>query len=186
LQVVDKESDLEHEDVSLSIRRGTGGWKGYASSCIAEEEIIPVASASYVDRYGKPDTIEELARNQFNHLEEPYRPRPKWRDWIATFDFDYIDNGEGLRLNDYALVVQAAMSGEGIAIGWKHIVALLISSGLLVQVMPLCWKSGEEFHLIWSSRTTLSPHAEQVRDWIINEARSTGELNRASPSSYLA
>jgi DNA-binding transcriptional LysR family regulator len=92
LQVVDKESDLEHEDVSLSIRRGTGGWKGYASSCIAEEEIIPVASASYVDRYGKPDTIEELARNQFNHLEEPYRPRPKWRDWIAIFDFDYIDN----------------------------------------------------------------------------------------------
>lgn len=185
LQVVDKDSDLENENVSLGIRRGKGGWKGYQSTPLAGEAIIPVASRAYVDQYGRPDSIEALSKHQFIHLEEPFRPRPKWRDWFAAFDIDYVDNGEGLRLNDYALVIQAAMAGEGIALGWRHIVDSLIENGLLVAVIPECWQSGEEFHLIWSSSTTLSGYAEQVRDWIINEARSTGELNRASPSSYL-
>ena len=185
LQVVDKDSDLENENVSLGIRRGRGHWPGYQSSCIAREEIIPIASAAYIEKHSKPESIEDLSTHQFIHLEEPFRPRPKWKDWFAAFDFDYVDNGEGLRLNDYALVIQAAMSGEGIAIGWKHVVDSLIERGLLVQALPESWVSGEEFHLIWSSKTTLSAHAEQVRDWIKNEARSTGELSRASPSSYL-
>jgi len=185
LQVVDKDSDLENENVSLGIRRGRGHWKGYESVSIAPEEIIPIASAAYLEQQGMPESIEDLSRHQFIHLEEPYRPRPKWKDWFAAFDFDYVDNGEGLRLNDYALVIQAAMAGEGVAIGWKHVVESLIERGLLVQVLPESWVSGEEFHLIWSSKTTLSKQAEQLRDWIINEARSTGELSRASPSSYL-
>ena len=185
LQVVDKDSDLEHENVSLGIRRGRGHWSGYQSASIAREEIIPVASTRYIEKHGKPESIEALSQHQFIHLEEPFRPRPKWKDWFAAFDFEYIDNGEGLRLNDYALVIQAAMAGEGIAIGWKHVVDSLIENGLLVQVLPQSWVSGEEFHLIWSSKTTLSTQAQQVRDWIKNEARSTGELSRASPSSYL-
>lgn len=175
LQVTDKDSDLENENVSLGIRRGRGHWPGYQSSCIAREEIIPIASAAYIEKHGKPQSIEDLSTHQFIHLEEPFRPRPKWKDWFAAFDFDYVDNGEGLRLNDYALVIQAAMSGEGIAIGWKHVVDSLIERGLLVQALPESWASGEEFHLIWSSKTTLSGHAEQVRDWINNEARSSGE-----------
>ena len=177
LQVVDKDSNLENENVSLGIRRGTGNWPGYQSTCVAREELIPIASSAYIDQHGQPDSIEELHDYQFIHLEEPFRPRPKWKDWFAAFDFDYVDRGEGLRLNDYALVIQAAMSGEGVAMGWRHVVDPLIERGLLVQVLPKSWVTGEEFHLIWSSNITLSPYAEQVRNWIINEARSSGGMD---------
>ncbi|MFT5656751.1 MAG: DNA-binding transcriptional LysR family regulator [Gammaproteobacteria bacterium] len=173
LQVVDKDSDLEDEDVSLGIRRGKGNWPHYQSRCITTEELIPIASAAYITRHGQAQSIENLSQHHFIHLEEPFRPRPKWKDWFATFDFDYIDNGEGLRLNDYALVIQAAMSGEGIALGWRHVVDSLIDRGLLVQALPQSWVTGEEFHLIWSSKTTLSPEAGLVRDWLLKEARST-------------
>lgn len=175
LQVVDKDSDLEDENVSLGIRRGKGNWPGYDSVCIAAEEILPVASRSYLAQNGLPESIEDLLRHQFIHLEEPYRPRPKWKDWFNAFGIDYIDNGEGLRLNDYALVIQAAMSGEGIAIGWRHVVEPLIESGLLEPALSESWITGEEFHLIWSNKTSLSPYAQQVRDWIINEAKPLTE-----------
>ena len=110
--------------------------------------------------------------HQFIHLEEPYRPRPTWRDWFASFDIDFVDTGEGLRLNDYALVIQAAMAGEGIAIGWRHVTESLIRKRLLVPVLPQGWLTGEEFHLIWSDHTELSDSAQQVRDWIIEEAKA--------------
>lgn len=175
LQVVDKDSDLEDENVSLGIRRGKGNWPGYDSACIAAEEILPVASRSYLAQKGLPESVEDLLKHQFIHLEEPYRPRPKWKDWFNAFGIDYIDNGEGLRLNDYALVIQAAMSGEGIAIGWRHVVEPLIESGLLEPALSESWITGEEFHLIWSNKTSLSPYAQQVRDWIINEAKPLTE-----------
>ncbi|MFT5226635.1 MAG: DNA-binding transcriptional LysR family regulator, partial [Polaribacter sp.] len=175
LQVVDKDSDLEDENVSLGIRRGKGHWSGYQSSRIATEKLIPIASNAYITKYGQPSSIDDLSRHLFIHLEEPFRPRPKWKDWFAAFGVDYIDSGEGLRLNDYALVIQAAMSGEGIAMGWKHVVDSLIERGLLVQAYPKSWVTGEEFHLIWSSRIELSPQAKLVRDWILNESAITLE-----------
>jgi DNA-binding transcriptional LysR family regulator len=171
LQVVDKDLDLEHENVSLGIRRGRGNWPGYQSSSLAREELLAVASPSYLAAHGVPGSIEDLHRHQFVHLEEPFRPRPKWRDWFQSFGQEFVDRGEGLRLNDYALVIQAAMAGEGIALGWRHVVDSLISTRLLVPVVAQSWITGEEFHLIWSDNTLLSDSAQQVRDWIIEEAR---------------
>jgi len=170
LQVVDNDVDLEHENVSLGIRRGRGNWAGYDSTAIAREELYAVASPAYLSANPRPVSIDDLLPHQFIHLEEPYRPRPKWRDWFESFGVDFVDKGEGLRLNDYALVIQAAMAGEGIAMGWRHVVDALIGKRLLVPVLPQSWVTGEEFHLIWSNRTELSEPAQQVRDWIIEEA----------------
>ena len=172
LQVVDKDVDLEHENVSLGIRRGRGRWPGYESAGIAREELFAVASPAYLAANPRPKAIEDLLRHQFIHLEEPFRPRPQWRDWFESFGIDFVDRGEGLRLNDYALVIQAAMAGEGIAMGWRHVTDGLIRKRLLVPVLPQGWKTGEEFHLIWSARTELSESARQVRDWMIEEARA--------------
>ncbi len=172
LQVVDKDVDLEYQNVSLGIRRGRGGWTGYDSVNIAREEIFAVASPAYLQSHARPKTVEDLLDHQFIHLEEPFRPRPTWHDWFASFDIDFVDRGEGLRLNDYALVIQAAMAGEGIAIGWRHVTEALIRKRLLVPVLAQSWVTGEEFHLIWSNRTELSESAQQVRDWVIEEARA--------------
>ena len=172
LQVVNKDVDLEYENVSLGIRRGRGGWPGYDSAAIAREELFAVASPSYLASNPRPRSIEDLLQHQFIHLEEPFRPRPRWLDWFQSFGVDFVDKGEGLRLNDYALVIQAAMAGEGIAMGWRHVTDSLIQKRLLVPVLPQSWKTSEEFHLIWSDRTELSESAQQVRDWIIEEAKA--------------
>jgi DNA-binding transcriptional LysR family regulator len=171
LQVVDRDLDLEHEKVSLGIRRGRGNWAGYQSSSLAREELLAVASPSYLATHGVPASIEDLLQHQFIHLEEPFRPRPTWRDWFQSFGQEFVDRGEGLRLNDYALVIQAAMAGEGVALGWRHVVNALIGKRLLVPTLTQSWVTGEEFHLIWSDNTRLSDSAQQVRDWIIEEAR---------------
>jgi DNA-binding transcriptional LysR family regulator len=172
LQVVDRDLDLEHENVSLGIRRGRGNWPGYHTATIAREELLAVASPAYLAAQGVPRSLEDLEHHQFVHLEEPFRPRPQWRDWFEAFKLEYVDRGEGLRLNDYALVIQAAMAGEGIALGWRHVVDSLIKSRLLVPVVPQSWITGEEFHLIWSDKSTLTESACQVRDWIIEESKA--------------
>ncbi len=170
LQVVDRDSDLEDENVSLGIRRGRGHWSGYQSTCIATEELFAVASPAYIAANPVAQSTDELARQTLIHLEEPYRPRPNWQNWFEAMGTAYEDKGEGLRLNDYALVLQAAIAGEGIAMGWRHVVESLFGAGLLQPAFPKSWITGEEFHLIWSEKSQLSAPALQVRDWIIAES----------------
>ncbi len=172
LQVVDKDLDLEHENVSLGIRRGRGNWSGYESRSIAHEELLAVASPKYLEKNGTAKSPQQLLSHQFIHLEEPFRPRPKWIDWFNAMRVEFVDKDEGLRLNAYGLVLQAAMAGEGIALGWRHVVESLLQSKLLAPAVKQSWVTGEEFHLIWSDKTTLSASAQQVRDWIITEAKA--------------
>ena len=57
-------------------------------------------------------SIPNLMNERLIHLEEPIRERPTWSDWFAHHDIPNRDIHAGLRLNDYALVLQAAVSGR--------------------------------------------------------------------------
>ena len=156
--------DLIDEGIDVALRIGPLADSTLSARLVGHVRRLWVASPAYLAANPGPKSIEDLLQHQFIHLEEPFRPRPRWHDWFQFFGVDFVDKGEGLRLNDYALVIQAAMAGEGIAMGWRNVTDSLIRKRLLVPVLPQSWKSGEEFHLIWSDRTELSESTQQVRD----------------------
>jgi hypothetical protein len=45
-----------------------------------------------------------------------------------------VTANRGLAINDYVLVIQAVMEGQGVALGWQHLTERLVSSGLLRKV----------------------------------------------------
>ena len=170
LQTTDKDLDLSEEGVSLGIRLGKGAWPGYDCELIAHEVLFPVASPHLVDRPIDIRDLNTLATESLIHLEEPYRPRPTWKEWFSRMGANVKDTDKGLRLNDYALVIQAAMAGEGIAMGWEHVVAPLLEQGLLTRVGNWKLETGSGIYLIWSNKVQMSEQAIAVRDWIIETA----------------
>jgi DNA-binding transcriptional LysR family regulator len=170
LQTADKDLDLEEEGISLGIRCGDGMWRGYDCELIAEEILFPITSPRLAQTCTSGNDLKALATENLIHLEEPYRPRPTWKDWFSGMGFSFMDDGKGLRLNDYALVIQAAMAGEGIALGWRHIVDPLIEQNLLARVGNWSVQTGSGFYLVWSSKAQLSDQAIAVRAWMIETA----------------
>lgn len=181
LQTSDKDVDLTAEGIDLGIRRGDGAWDDYETALLAPEEIYPVCSPSY--RTAEPPLdLRSLAKLDLIHLDEPFRPRPSWSDWFSAKGQPWIDAGAGLRLNDYALVLQAAIEGEGIALGWHHLVAESVRRGRLIRPLPISLVTGLGFYVAWSKRLRLSPYAIRVRDWLVGQARSQMETG-APPRS---
>lgn len=172
LQISDREPDLEKENISLGIRIGDGNWPNTYAVLLADEVIFPVASPRVMMAARNLRSVPNLMQERLIHLEEPIRERPTWSHWFDHHGIRGRNITAGLRLNDYALVLQAAMSGEGFAFGWEHVVRHLIESGLLVGREDWAWRTGRGVYLIWSQNTPLLPHAEQVRDWIISQADS--------------
>jgi DNA-binding transcriptional LysR family regulator len=170
LQTVDKDTDLARGAMTLGVRRGDGTWPQFDSVLFAREEIFAVASAAYASSIGAPLPASRLPALKLIHLDEPYRPRPTWTDWFAALGVRWKESGEGLRLNDYALVLQAVLEGEGIAIGWRHLTEGMIARGSLVRVCTESYASGQDFYLVWPKGTALAPDTAQVRDWLLAQA----------------
>lgn len=139
---------------------------------IAEEIIDAIASPAYIAQCGALLGVPNIVDQHLIHLEEPFRPRPTWGNWFASAGVPYVDNGTGLRLNDYALVLQAAMAGEGIALGWRHVTERLIQQRMLCRACKHAFASGQGFYIIWSDSHELSQTVTAVRDWVIESART--------------
>ena len=168
LQTSEREPDIDAEVISLAVSRGTGAWPGCESHLIAAEVISPIAAPRVMASAVNLRTVSTLAHHTLIHLEEPIRERPGWADFFAFWDAPYQEPKTGLRLNDYALVLQAAIAGEGFAFGWHHVTEHLIDQGLLKRRSEWAWETGAGFYLVWSTTAQLSPQAQQVCDWIIS------------------
>lgn len=171
VQNSDREPDLDVENISLGIRLGDGHWRGCESAKIADEIIYPVANPKVMSAATTLRSIPNLMHQRLIHLEEPIRERPTWGDWFSHHNISNSDLSGGLRLNDYALVLQAAVSGEGFAVGWDHIVSNMLDRGVLSARKEWRWKTGRGVYLVWSRERQLSKPAEQVRDWMIDVSR---------------
>ncbi len=168
LQSSDREPDLTVETISLAVRLGDGNWPDCEAQLISDEVIYPVAAPRVMAAAVTLRSVPGLLNQRLIHLEEPIRERPSWDQWFREFGITEVTPRSGLRLNDYALVLQAAMAGEGFAFGWHHIVDPLIQQGLLAARPEWTWRTGKGFYLVWSKSRPLTPEAEIVRDWILS------------------
>ena len=135
IQTADRDLDLENEPIQLGVRGGRPEhWPDYHAARIAPELIYPVASPLYVERHGMPESVAHLTQHRLIHLEEPFRKAADWATWFTSAGINAATANRGLSINDYVLVIQAAMEGQGVALGWHHLIQRMVASGLLVRL----------------------------------------------------
>lgn len=168
IQTADHDLDLVGEGIPLAVRGGDPAkWPQYHAEPLAPEEIYPVCGANYFSDKPIPQQAADLLEHQLIHLEEPFRTAAKWRDWFLSAGIDDRRGLKGLQINDYVLVMQSVIAGQGIALGWRHLVDGLVESGVLVRLTDHTLTTGMDFHVIWPRDIPLPPPAAEVRDWLL-------------------
>lgn len=170
IQTSVRDIDLEDEPIPLGIRGGDPAhWPHYHAELLAEEVVNAVATPAYIERHGLAETAADLLRHNLIHLEEPVRRACDWSEWFASAGETFRPAGKRLAINDYVLVVQAVLAGEGVALGWDHLIARQIRSGALVPVAGHVLKTGHAFYVVWPRSRELNSQARRIRDWLLNE-----------------
>jgi DNA-binding transcriptional LysR family regulator len=77
-----------------------------------------------------------------------------------------------LSFNDYAIVVQAALLGQGIALGWLNVTSHWLAQGALVPAEEEVIVTSRRCCLLTPPNRPLRPIVADVRDWLIEETRS--------------
>jgi DNA-binding transcriptional LysR family regulator len=77
-----------------------------------------------------------------------------------------------LSFNDYAIVVQAALLGQGIALGWLNVVSHWLAQGALLPAEKELRLTNRRCCLVWPATRPTRPIVTEVCDWLIEEMRS--------------
>ena len=169
----DTDLDLDRERIDLAITLGAGASAGQERWHFVDEEVFPVCSPAYLQRVGPLTDLGALSRTTLLHLEERYKPRLDWPGWLARFGVTLAGGTKQFSFNDYSVVLQAALEGQGVALGWRHIVAPLLAQGLLARPLAQSVTTDQPMYIVASKSGVLRPDAMHLRDWLIAEARSS-------------
>lgn len=107
-------------------------------------------------------------------------------DWSGLFSGPTSDGtAAGLQFSDYAVVVQAALLGQGVALGWLNVVSHLLARGHLVPIGS-AMKTGRTCELV-VQRHPESPVIFEICDWMAAQFTTDIErIDRLYPELQLA
>ncbi|MBT9372171.1 LysR family transcriptional regulator [Rhizobium sp. CSW-27] len=134
-----RDAGLVVEEGEVAVVFGTREEFGTSGSLLLPERVAPVCTPRFLAGHGPLATPAEIAGARLLHLDT--LGSAPWYDWasylreLGTRHDLSPDEGE-FCFNTYALVIQAALADQGLAIGWLGLVDQLIDSGMLVVTGP--------------------------------------------------
>ena len=165
LVTADSDTDVDISTLDLWIPLGLVDRSDLDAVTLCDEQVIPVASPGLAESLARPSPAS-LRDAPLLHLEERYEPRFDWYRWFGHHGVDTPAHLGGDSSTDYSLVLHAALDGQGVALGWGHIVSDLIDDGRLVALAPPV-VTETPFVILSSNRRPLSPGAATLRRWLV-------------------
>ncbi|MGK9235256.1 transcriptional regulator GcvA [Inquilinus limosus] len=151
--------DLRAEQTDLAIRYGPGGWTGVVAEALVRVMDYPVCAPALAASLRRP---EDLRDQTLLHDESAQT----WALWLKAAGVEGIDATRGPRFHDVALALDAAMAGQGVAMGDDVLCARDIAAGRLARLfdvsVPRSW-----YWLVMPEGRRLSPAAGAFRAWLL-------------------
>ena len=167
----DSDRHFDTGSVDLFVPVGRARWPGCQRWALCDETVYPVCSADYAATVGPiPWSIETLMEAELLTLQERHRSRMRWSEWFAAVGAGAADGaGRGIT-NDYTVLLHAAMEGQGVGLGWHHLVGDLVRQGRLVRPVSEAVTTEEPLWLNAPPGRSLNSATEVLRDWLLTKA----------------
>ncbi|WP_415182304.1 LysR substrate-binding domain-containing protein [Phaeovulum sp.] len=158
-------------DYDFSSRLGKGEWDGFDSWLLVPERICAVATPEYLARNAERFASEGFGALTLLHTVEPKRKRTTWAEWLHGVGLPGEDLNSDMVFSDYHSAVDAALLGQGAALGWAHVTEDLLATGRLVQVGDRWLQTGDAFYIVSPSDREHSALHKAFLRWILGAAK---------------
>ena len=161
----DTRTIFDLDEVDFAMRFGKGDWGDGESQKLFGEELFPVCSPEFAEQHfgGCLDIkATSLVDVPLIHEQEEEYSWLSWQKWLVRHDVAYDLPASTYFYDNYALTLQAAMEGRGIALAWRHLAEPPLKSGQLVELTGLRVATDNGYYLAYRRQ---HPQAEMIVNW---------------------
>ncbi|TCW80478.1 LysR family transcriptional regulator [Burkholderia sp. SRS-46] len=173
----DKVLDLRAEGIDLGIRYSPRERAPAGALHLFDETVVPVAHPAHAAR--PIADADALASHVLLEFDGPPQTQLQWREHLHAAGLGDARPKGVLRFNQYDQVIQAALAGQGIALGRLALVAPMLADGRLTLLGPhgCAPRNGYGY---WLFQRDAAPRREvaEVRDWIRAQADECAAVMR--------
>ncbi len=161
--------DFGGEDLDLAITYGRGDWPGVVAERLLEIDYFPICSPKLVGH--EPATPDlTLLLNQTLLHDASYSD---WEEWLIAAGMPQVNARRGVIIDDTNVLIQAALDGQGVALGSRLFVEEHLQSGRLVQPFDLSLVTDRAFYVVCPKSHMQRPVVQKFRHWLLSQGRES-------------
>lgn len=167
-------TDFRRDNVDLAIRYGRGIYPGLRSVKLMQDIVFPVCSPRLLEG---PQPLREPEDLKYHTLLHDQGVVEDWPSWLRTAGVTGVDASRGPSFSLSAMLVEAAIAGQGVALTRRSMVAHDLREGRLVQPFSsVTLRSEFSYWVVCPEATADKPKIAEFRTWLVEEAAAeTGD-----------
>ncbi|SAK58815.1 LysR family transcriptional regulator [Caballeronia hypogeia] len=164
--------DFAAQGIDIGVRYGTGNWPGLTAEKLMDEEIYPVCSPRLLAHGGWREPADLAGETLIHDLSvDSQSGFVSWQAWFAHAGVGRAAADRGMKINNSAAVLQAAIDGNGIALARSVMARDDIAAGRLVRLFPdLRMTSALAYYVVYRPECATLRRLAAFRDWLLGEA----------------
>ena len=158
-------------EVDFALRFGRGNWGDGDAQKLFGERLFPVCSPEFAKRhFGGVVGVQarDIAEAPLIHEREQGNRWLSWEQWFGQHEVSYQAPDNAYYYDNYALTLQAAMDGRGVALAWLHLAEPPLVSGQLVELEGLKVATDSGYYLAYRHG---HPKADRIVAWFKQMAK---------------
>ncbi len=167
--------DFAQHGIDIAVRYGQGNWSGLVAEKLMDEEVFPVCSPGFYQKYRHLlKYVENLLNLPLIHdlTLDVHTGFTTWDTWLK---YNQVSNGlaqRGLKINNSATVLQAAIDGHGVALARSVMVADDLKTGQLIRLYPdMKYSSALAYYMVYRQECQNKPKFVAFKTWLMDEVK---------------
>jgi LysR family glycine cleavage system transcriptional activator len=162
--------------VDIGVRYGTGHWPGLVAEKLMDEEVYPVCSPELPRQPRRLRKPADLARETLIHdlSMDAHTGFPSWEAWLNKAGVAGVATTRGMKINNSAAVLQAAIEGQGVALARSVMARDDVAAGRLLRLFPqVKFVSPLAYYVVYRAERSALPGLVAFRDWLLGQAAAS-------------
>ncbi len=168
--ISDQPHDLISGQIDVGLRYGDGQWPGLNAIHLFNVDSFPVCSPDYLAGAGPLNEPADLLNHTLVNLDGSTHAAEDWWWWLKEQNVRVPQSFSMLGLDSYDNVIQLAVKGQGVALGFSGIVNEFLADGRLVQPIAATLSRNNAVYVLTPSTQSPSSTVQGFIDWIVEEA----------------
>ncbi len=158
--------DFAREDVDMAVRHGDGSWQGLQAVRLCAEHLFAVCSPGLVAGTDCPLAPQDLLTLPLLHPDR----RETWQEWFQAAGVEGADVSRGPVMNRAAILIDAAINGQGAALACTTLAAADLLSVRLIRPVEFSMPLSNSYWIVCPKAAAGMPKIKIFREWLMAEA----------------